>query len=165
MKVILKEWDVGGIENYGTTGIYGIREYYGRYCGSFMTSGPGLLVLFSTTTMDDSVRPPVRLQAISSTGLSTKSVKARVDEFMADFQNRSTPAKGGDTTATAQLQKLSDALQQKLDRRKNGGGAWYVIDLKNHAYAKFRCKEITPFPHQITFPTCYSHSTTYRTAS
>ena len=79
--------------------------------------------------MDDSVRPPVRLQAISSTGLSTKSVKASIDAFMADFQNRSTPVKG-DTTVTAQLQKLSDALQQKLDRRKNGGGAWYVIELE-----------------------------------
>jgi hypothetical protein len=80
--------------------------------------------------MDDSVRPPVRLQAISSTGLSTKGVKARVDDFLVDLQNRSTPSKGGDTAVTAQLQKLSDALQQKLDRRKNGSGAWYVIQLK-----------------------------------
>jgi len=79
--------------------------------------------------MDESVHPPVRLQAISSTTLSTRSVKTRVDDFLTDFQNRSTPAKGGDTTVTAQLQKLSEALQQKLDRRKTSGGAlWYVTE-------------------------------------
>jgi hypothetical protein len=77
--------------------------------------------------MDDSVHPPVRLQAISSTTLSTKTVKGRVDDFLVDFQNRSTPAKGGDTTVTAQLQKLSGALQEKLDRRKTADlASWYV---------------------------------------
>ena len=68
--------------------------------------------------MDESIHPPVRLQAISSSNLSTKSVKRHIDDFLSDFQNRSTPAKGGDTTVTAQLQKLSGALQQKLDRRQ-----------------------------------------------
>jgi hypothetical protein len=78
--------------------------------------------------MDESIHPPVRLQALSSSTLSTKNVKARVDNFLADFQSRSTPGKGGDTTITAQLQKLSGALQLKLDRRKPVDGAsWYVI--------------------------------------
>lgn len=66
--------------------------------------------------MDDSVQPPVRLQALSSTSLSTKNVKARLDAFSVDFQNRGT--KSGDAAVTVQLQKLSGALQQKLDRRK-----------------------------------------------
>lgn len=120
---------VAGVE-FMVRQAYGIRGYFGRYYG-FMTSesesGPQVHL---PRTMDDSVRPPVRLQAISSTGLSTKGVKARVDDFLVDLQNRSTPSKGGDTAVTAQLQKLSDALQQKLDRRKNGGGVWYVIQLK-----------------------------------
>jgi hypothetical protein len=73
--------------------------------------------------MDEPLQPPVRLQAISSTAISTRSAKARIDGFLADFQNRSTPAKGGDTTVTAQLQKLSRALQQKLDRQKAAQGA------------------------------------------
>ena len=68
--------------------------------------------------MDESVHPPVRLQAVSSTPLSTRNVKARIDNFLADFQNRTTPGKGGDATVTVQLQKLSGALQQKLDRRQ-----------------------------------------------
>jgi hypothetical protein len=68
--------------------------------------------------MDDSVHPPVRFQAVSSTTLSTRNVKARIDNFLADFQSRTTPGKGGDTTVTVQLQKLSGALQQKLDRRQ-----------------------------------------------
>ena len=93
----------------------------------------GALVLhpfITSTPMDDSVHPPVRLQAISSTTLSTKTVKGRVDDFLADFQNRSTPAKGGDTTVTAQLQKLSGALQEKLDRRKTADlASWYVAGL------------------------------------
>lgn len=66
--------------------------------------------------MDDTVQPPVRLQALSSTSLSTKNVKARLDAFSVDFQNRST--KGGGAAVTVQLQKLGGALQQKLDRRK-----------------------------------------------
>lgn len=67
--------------------------------------------------MDESAHPPVRLLALSSGNLSTKNAKTRVDAFIADFQNRST--KSGDATVTVQLQKLSGALQQKLDRRKH----------------------------------------------
>lgn len=66
--------------------------------------------------MAESVQPPVRLQALSSTGLSTKNVKNRLDSFVTDFQNRST--KSGDAAVTVQLQKLSGALQQKMDKRK-----------------------------------------------
>ncbi|EGN96960.1 hypothetical protein SERLA73DRAFT_185219 [Serpula lacrymans var. lacrymans S7.3] len=66
--------------------------------------------------MDESLRPPVRLQAISATTISLKSANASVNDFLADFQSRSTPSKGGDTTITAQLQKLSDALQERRTR-------------------------------------------------
>ena len=68
--------------------------------------------------MDDSVYPPVRLQAVSSTSLSTKNVKDRLRKFLEDFQNRSTPSSSGDSTVTAHLQKLSNALQDKIDRGK-----------------------------------------------
>lgn len=70
--------------------------------------------------MDESVQPPVRLQVVSSSNISTKNVKGRIEDFLEDLQNRSTPSKGGDSAVTAQLQKLSGALQQKLDRRNLG---------------------------------------------
>ncbi|KAH7910249.1 hypothetical protein BJ138DRAFT_132954 [Hygrophoropsis aurantiaca] len=66
--------------------------------------------------MDDIAHSPVRLQAISSTPLSAKSAQSTIDNFLSDFQNRSTPSKGGDTTITAQLQKLSNALKEKRAR-------------------------------------------------
>ncbi|EPQ56103.1 hypothetical protein GLOTRDRAFT_99501 [Gloeophyllum trabeum ATCC 11539] len=54
--------------------------------------------------------PPVRIHAVSSTPISTEETQARLDQFLADFQNRSTASKGGDTTVTVQLQKLNEAL-------------------------------------------------------
>ncbi|KAH7919446.1 hypothetical protein BV22DRAFT_1075223 [Leucogyrophana mollusca] len=76
--------------------------------------------------MDDIAHPPARLQAISSTPLSSKSAQSTIDDFLSDFQSRSTPSKGGDTTITAQLQKLSKALKEKRTRdRKLQGDSWY----------------------------------------
>lgn len=69
--------------------------------------------------MDESVHPPVRLQVVSSTSASTKNVKGRLHTFLENFQNRSTPSNSGDSTVTAHLQKLSNALQEKIDRRKD----------------------------------------------
>ncbi|KAF9237140.1 hypothetical protein BU15DRAFT_49139, partial [Melanogaster broomeanus] len=63
-------------------------------------------------------RPPVRLQANSSTKLSLKATQTCIDEFLNDFQNRSTPSKGGDTTITAQLEKLSKALKEQRARNR-----------------------------------------------
>lgn len=68
--------------------------------------------------MNHSIQPPVRLQPISSSDLSTRHAKRRLDAFLADFQNRSTPSKGGDNTVIAQIQKVSEALHEQMARRK-----------------------------------------------
>lgn len=61
----------------------------------------------------DSPQPPVRIIPTSSTKLSSRQALDALDEFLADFQERSSPLKGGDNTVTVQLQKLSVALQEE----------------------------------------------------
>lgn len=76
--------------------------------------------------MDDVVRPPARVQANASSPLSLKAAQSHVDEFLIDFQARSIPSKGGDTTITAQLDKLSKSLkEQRARERQNRGTRWY----------------------------------------
>jgi L-2-hydroxyglutarate oxidase LhgO len=73
--------------------------------------------------MDAAVNPPVRIQAIKSTEASAKTVQRSIDSFLVDFQSRCTPAKGGNTTITAQLQKLSQALHEERGRKRNTGAS------------------------------------------
>lgn len=68
--------------------------------------------------MEDVARPPVRIQANASSPLSLKSAKSHVDEFLIDFQARSTPSEGNDTTITAQLEKLSRSLKEQRARER-----------------------------------------------
>ena len=76
--------------------------------------------------MEDATRPPVRVQANVSCPLSLKAAQSRVDEFLIDFQARSMPSKGGDTTITAQLEKLSKSLKEQRARaRRTRGTLWY----------------------------------------
>ena len=63
--------------------------------------------------MDDIAHPPVRLQTVSSVPITLKNALSRIDTFLSDFQARSTPSKGSDTSITAQLQKLSKALKDE----------------------------------------------------
>ncbi|KAG2046892.1 hypothetical protein BDR06DRAFT_964530 [Suillus hirtellus] len=67
--------------------------------------------------MDDIAHPPARLQAASSVPISSRHALSRVNDFLDDFQARSTPSKGSDTSITAQLQKLSKALEQECIRQ------------------------------------------------
>ncbi|KAG2143764.1 uncharacterized protein EDB93DRAFT_567492 [Suillus bovinus] len=67
--------------------------------------------------MDDIAHPPVRLQATSSIPISSRQALTRINNFLDDFQARSTPSKGSDTSITAQLQKLSKALEQECIRQ------------------------------------------------
>lgn len=69
--------------------------------------------------MDSSPQPPVRIIPTSSTKLSPTQALDALDEFMADFQERSSPLKGGDNTVTVQLQKLSTALQQEEEATRS----------------------------------------------
>lgn len=75
--------------------------------------------LGETLTMDSSHQPPVRIIPASSTKLSPTQALDALDEFMADFQERSSPLKGGDNTVTVQLQKLSAALQQEEEANRS----------------------------------------------
>ncbi|KAG2030568.1 hypothetical protein BDR03DRAFT_974444 [Suillus americanus] len=69
--------------------------------------------------MDDIAHPPVRLQAASSVPISSKHALSLVNNFLDDFQAHSTPSKGSDTSITAQLQKLSKALEEECIRQSN----------------------------------------------
>ncbi|KAF8141329.1 hypothetical protein EV363DRAFT_1465357 [Boletus edulis] len=76
--------------------------------------------------MEDTTRPPVRIQANASSSLSLKATKSHLDEFLIDFHTRSTPSKGGDTTITAQLEKLSKSLkEQRARERQIRRNRWY----------------------------------------
>lgn len=68
--------------------------------------------------MEDWGRPPVRIQANASLPLTLKSTQSHLDDFLIDFQTRSTPSKGGDTTITAQLEKLSKSLKEQRARER-----------------------------------------------
>ena len=68
--------------------------------------------------MDAPLDPPVRFCTTKSTEASVKTVQGRLEAFLGDFQARSTPAKGGNTTVIAQLQKLTDALREERQRKK-----------------------------------------------
>ena len=79
------------------------------------------IFLFTTTTMDPPLAPPVRIQAISSMPITTKEVRKSVEKFLDDLQSRTTSAQGGNTAVTVQLQKLANALKEerKLRREKD----------------------------------------------
>lgn len=65
----------------------------------------------------DNLQPPVRILPISSTKLSSEEALYALDEFLADFQERSSPLKGEDNTVTVQLQKLSAVLQEEIQQQ------------------------------------------------
>lgn len=75
--------------------------------------------------MEHTTRPPVRIQANTSSPLSLKTAKSHVDEFLIDFQTRSTPSKGGDITITAQLEKISKSLKEQRVRERQTRGTWW----------------------------------------
>ncbi|KAI5992280.1 hypothetical protein F5J12DRAFT_458895 [Pisolithus orientalis] len=69
--------------------------------------------------MDDTTRPPVRLQAISSKPLSLKDTQRHLDEFLSDLKRRNAFAKGLDSTIISQLEKLNNALGEERARERN----------------------------------------------
>ncbi|KAJ6480972.1 hypothetical protein C8R45DRAFT_905590 [Mycena sanguinolenta] len=70
--------------------------------------------------MDAPLHPPLRLHAVSSTPLSSKSTQKRLETFLQDFQGRTTAAQGGGghSAVTVQVQKLSDALKEEREAVK-----------------------------------------------
>ncbi|KAI5980792.1 hypothetical protein EDD15DRAFT_2342820 [Pisolithus albus] len=68
--------------------------------------------------MDDTARPPLRLQAISSKPLSLKDTQLHIDEFLRDLNSRNAFAKGLDSTTSSQLEKLGKALKEERVRER-----------------------------------------------
>ncbi|KAF9457156.1 hypothetical protein BDZ94DRAFT_265755 [Collybia nuda] len=67
--------------------------------------------------MDSVIHPPMRLQPISSTSISTRNTQKQLEIFLDDFQARTTASQGGNTAVTVQLQKLKDALQEERHKK------------------------------------------------
>lgn len=64
--------------------------------------------------MDSSASsPPARILPTAIKKLSARAANARLESFLADFEQRSSPLNGGDHTATVQLQKLTLALARQ----------------------------------------------------
>ncbi|KDR81030.1 hypothetical protein GALMADRAFT_48401, partial [Galerina marginata CBS 339.88] len=68
--------------------------------------------------MDPPLAPPVRIQALSYSPITTKVAQKDIDAFLEDFQSRSTSATGGNTAVTVQLQNLADALKEERKKKK-----------------------------------------------
>ncbi|KII83395.1 hypothetical protein PLICRDRAFT_451987 [Plicaturopsis crispa FD-325 SS-3] len=64
--------------------------------------------------MDVAIDAPVRLQATSSTPISSKAAQSRVEHFLAHFGARCTPS----NAITVQLRKLRDSLQEEQQQLK-----------------------------------------------
>ncbi|KAF9064739.1 hypothetical protein BDP27DRAFT_1270001, partial [Rhodocollybia butyracea] len=62
--------------------------------------------------MDPALHPPIILQPLSSRPIRAKNVAKRLDNFVDDFQARTTAAQG------VQLQKLKEAMQEELARKE-----------------------------------------------
>jgi hypothetical protein len=68
---------------------------------------------------DVQLNPPLRIQPTATKNISAKSARARVSQFLDDYQDRHVSARTqGDSTIIAQLQKLANALAQEQAMRK-----------------------------------------------
>ncbi|KAJ7208774.1 hypothetical protein B0H12DRAFT_1158370 [Mycena haematopus] len=68
--------------------------------------------------MDAPLHPPLRVDAVSRTPLSSKSTQKRLEKFLQDFQERTTASQGGHSAVTVQVQKLKDALKDEREAAK-----------------------------------------------
>ncbi|KAF7356144.1 Short-chain dehydrogenase/reductase family protein [Mycena venus] len=68
--------------------------------------------------MDAPLHPPLRIDALSTKPLSSKSTQKRLEAFLQDFQDRTTAAQSGHTAVTVQVQKLKDALKDEREAVK-----------------------------------------------
>ncbi|KAJ7289299.1 hypothetical protein C8J57DRAFT_1277261 [Mycena rebaudengoi] len=68
--------------------------------------------------MDAPLNPPLRINALSTKSLSSKSTQKRLEVFLQDFQDRTTAAQSGHTAVTVQVRKLKDALKEERDAVK-----------------------------------------------
>ena len=64
---------------------------------------------------DAATHPPVRIlpDPASVQSITPSEAFARIDAFLTDFQQRSTPLNGGDATVPAQLSKVRESLREE----------------------------------------------------
>jgi len=68
--------------------------------------------------MDAAITPPLRIQVTQYQSISLTAARARLHDFLVDYEDRRRMASnGGDSTISAQLQKLTDALSEEHDAR------------------------------------------------
>ncbi|KAJ7199292.1 hypothetical protein B0H12DRAFT_1064017 [Mycena haematopus] len=68
--------------------------------------------------MDAPLHPPLRVDAVSRTPLSSKNTQRRLEKFLQDFGDRTTASQGGHSAVTVQVQKLQDALRDEREAVK-----------------------------------------------
>ncbi|KAI0640770.1 hypothetical protein C8Q79DRAFT_994772 [Trametes meyenii] len=67
--------------------------------------------------MDAALSPPLRVQPVRVQHVSQDVVQHRLDKFVHDFHARSVAKNTGESTTSAQLQKLADALAEEKPRK------------------------------------------------
>lgn len=69
--------------------------------------------------MDAAVTPPLRILVARAEGISAAAAQSRLHAFLNKYEDRRRLASnGGDSTISAQLEKLTDALNEEADARR-----------------------------------------------
>ncbi|KAI0676094.1 hypothetical protein C8Q78DRAFT_1075031 [Trametes maxima] len=69
--------------------------------------------------MDAALTPPLRIQPVHVQLVSQDAVQHKLDKFLHDFHARSVAKNTGESTTSAQLQKLADALAEEQQNKTN----------------------------------------------
>lgn len=75
--------------------------------------------------MDNS--PPLRIQAVSRTPVSSKEARKQVDGYLKNLNARTTASQGANTAVTVQLEKLRDALKEERKMASNSLKMFRII--------------------------------------
>ncbi|EIW58158.1 uncharacterized protein TRAVEDRAFT_148218 [Trametes versicolor FP-101664 SS1] len=63
--------------------------------------------------MDAALTPPLRIQPLHIQRVSPEAAQKRVEDFLHKFHARNVAKNSGESTTSAQLQKLADALNEE----------------------------------------------------
>ncbi|KAI0364707.1 hypothetical protein BV20DRAFT_955644 [Pilatotrama ljubarskyi] len=63
--------------------------------------------------MDAALTPPLRIQPLHVQQISPDAAQKRLDKFLREFHARNVAKHNGESTTSAQLQKLADALSEE----------------------------------------------------
>ncbi|KAI0766090.1 hypothetical protein BD413DRAFT_481383 [Trametes elegans] len=68
--------------------------------------------------MDAALTPPLRVQPLRVQQLSPDAAQQRLDNFLQTFRARSLAKNAGESTTSAQLHKLADALSEEYGKAR-----------------------------------------------